>query len=102
MNGAGGTGSGGGCSEGASSASCASTSDKRDWKGTASELLAALDAVRGEGKPEPGWPKRAADLGRRLTVLQPALLDLGARVEPDTDGRGADKRRIWRLTWAQK
>lgn len=48
------------------------------YTGTAAELLAALNARRGEGTPRPeGWPKTPSALSTALTRLAPGLRKLG-------------------------
>lgn len=68
--------------------------DRREWTGSAAELYEELNKARGNKPAEQGWPKRAADLGKRLNILRSTLGDLGVKAEP---GRDTDKGR--RRTW---
>lgn len=70
---------------------------ERDWSGSASELYDVLSKARGGNTTEAGWPKRSADLGRRLNVLRSTLADLGVQVEPSRQG-GGGRRRTWTIT----
>lgn len=70
---------------------------ERQWSGSASELYEVLAKARGNNTAEAGWPKRSADLGRRLNVLRSTLADLGVQVEPSRHG-GGDRRRTWTIT----
>jgi hypothetical protein len=54
----------------------------RDWSGTASDLLAALEARLGERARRPqGWPRRARDVSAEVGRLAPALRAIGIEVE---------------------
>jgi hypothetical protein len=57
--------------------------EKGSWTGTASELLSALnDRNQGTGKSrDSDWPKRAAELGKRLRALTPTLREIGLTIE---------------------
>lgn len=70
---------------------------EREWSGSASELYDVLSKARGGSASEAGWPKRSADLGRRLNVLRSTLADLGVQVEPSRQG-GGGRRRTWTIT----
>lgn len=70
---------------------------EREWSGTASELYEALTKARGGNAAEAGWPKRSADLGRRLNVLRSTLAELGVHAEPSRQG-GGGRRRTWTIT----
>ena len=64
------------------------------WAGTASELL--MDMAEFASTREEGWPKRAAELGRRLNVLRAPLADLGLRVWNERSP-GGDRTRLWHV-----
>lgn len=51
--------------------------DRREWSGTASELLAALEAVTADGQRGRTWPKSARALSAALNRLGPALRACG-------------------------
>lgn len=81
---------------------------KQTWAGTASDLLQALhdwNAAKAADSLFPykppileGWPKSAKSLGRRLTVLQTTLAEVGVRI---TRGMSSDgKSRIITLAIA--
>lgn len=50
------------------------------WCGTASDLLTCLNN-RNDKQKDPEWPRRAAELGKRLKVLLPSLKESGVTVE---------------------
>lgn len=53
---------------------------KREWKGTATDLLATLDGRR-DGRPTPkGWPETPQAMGGRLTRAAPLLRASGLSV----------------------
>jgi hypothetical protein len=67
------------------------------WAGTASDLLAVLEARLGERARRPqGWPRRARDVGAELGRLAPALRALGVEVERERDSNRG-RARIIRL-----
>ena len=71
---------------------------KGDWSGTASDLLAELDALAGEkSTKQKTWPKSGRALGNLLRRLAPTLRAVGISItfERDTDKA---RRRIIRLT----
>jgi putative DNA primase/helicase len=57
--------------------------EKGKWTGTAAALLSLLnDRNEGAGKGrDSDWPKRAADLGKRLRVLTPTLREVGLTID---------------------
>jgi hypothetical protein len=62
----------------------------RRWEGTPSQLLEALSAPFATSRAFPeGWPRSAKSMGRRLTVLQATLAEVGVRV---TRTHSRDKR----------
>lgn len=48
-----------------------------EWSGKASDLLQALDTLRGRGTPPAGWPRRPQDLGARMRRVAPLLSAIG-------------------------
>jgi hypothetical protein len=71
-------------------------STEAPWSGTATELLRFLNDSRGDRTAEAGWPRRAADLGRRLNVVGPALRELGIDVRQERQGKA--RQRLWQIT----
>lgn len=66
---------------------------ERQWRGTATELLAALrEGLIGQADPK-HWPKNATALSNQLRRLQPNLVSLG--IQADTTVSGGVKR--WNL-----
>jgi hypothetical protein len=71
---------------------------KVDWRGTASELLAELDALAGEKSTrQKTWPKNGRALGNLLRRLAPTLRAVGIHVTFDREP-GGSRRRIIDLT----
>ena len=64
---------------------------KKDWTGTAADLLHTLTAELGFDKPDRSWPRTPAALGNRLRRSAPALRAMGMRV---TFQRDSSERRI--------
>jgi hypothetical protein len=64
------------------------------WTGTASELLAELDArVDEKANRQRGWPQTGRALSGALKRLAPNLRAVGLRVDFGSSGRGKGKRR---------
>jgi hypothetical protein len=56
--------------------------DRETWKGTPSELLAALAEIVSEKEAKaPGWPRNAKGLSTQLVRLAPVLRKLGIQIE---------------------
>jgi hypothetical protein len=70
--------------------------NRADWSGTATELLAALNAAASETAKPQGWPKRAHTLSAELKRLAPSLRRIGISVDFDRN----TKRRTVILTKA--
>jgi hypothetical protein len=56
------------------------------WAGTASDLLARLNAAKDEGRPPAGWPKSARGLSSHLRRIAPAMRQTGLEVEYSKGG----------------
>lgn len=70
---------------------------------TATELLGLLNQlVNPDVKRERAWPKKANALSGKIRRDAPALRAAGIDVEFDSDGRGADRRNIIRITPAPR
>jgi len=71
--------------------------ERHHWRGTASELLAALEPVALELNlaRARGWPKSPVWLSRRLRELRPVLLDRGLLAREEREGR--ERTRFWIL-----
>ena len=67
--------------------------ETRIFHGSATELLARLNADGPEGKPPRGWPSNGAGMGRQLTRLAPSLRRLGYVAEPGRTKSG----NVWHL-----
>jgi hypothetical protein len=70
-----------------------------DWNGTPQALWEKLST--GPRVEEKGWPKRAADMGRRLNILRSPLNDLGIEVTPSRS-KDADRKRMWSIAVRKK
>ena len=55
--------------------------ERREWEGTATQLLTALGDISGDATKERGWPKRAHTLSGQLKRLAPHLRRLGIDAE---------------------
>jgi len=62
-----------------------------DWQGTATELLAALNTLRGDTRPPAGWPTSPSQLSTRVKRAATGLLDLGIDATHGRTGRA----RLW-------
>jgi DNA polymerase I-like protein with 3'-5' exonuclease and polymerase domains len=70
------------------------------WKGTAADLLTALDAVAATQRIDvrsKAWPKAAHILTRRLNEVKSNLLDIGIKFESRSDGT-ARQVTFWKYT----
>ncbi len=67
------------------------------WEGTAAELLAALNALRGATPPPAEWPRTPRGMSGALTRLAPNLRACGIAVEIAARPVGRDKRKLIRL-----
>ena len=62
-----------------------------EWKGTASELLEALDARRNDARPAKRWPETPRAMSGRVTRAAPLLRAAG--IEVDQGERTPDRKR---------
>jgi hypothetical protein len=66
----------------------------RVWEGTMTSLLGALEVIAEDDiTHRKEWPPNAAELGKRLRRLAPALRKLGVEVDEGGEGRDRAKRR---------
>lgn len=65
------------------------------WTGTPAELLSALDDCATESdRKRRDWPGNVRTLGRRLTLLAPALRRLGVEIIRERESKGSRQRSI--------
>lgn len=69
------------------------------WEGTPDQCLGALtDLVPDATRRAPGWPRNASALSKGLRRAATFLRTVGVALDLDGhDGRGDDKRRVWRV-----
>jgi hypothetical protein len=65
---------------------------KKEWQGTATELLEAMSELPSVNVKDKAWPKRPNTLTRKLNKIKSALADYGIKV--DTDFRTTTQRLI--------
>ncbi|MGE3852280.1 MAG: hypothetical protein AB7K09_11095 [Planctomycetota bacterium] len=69
--------------------------NKREWRGTSSELLDELNRQR-EDRPPKGWPSQPNSLSSELNRLAPSLRGVGIMLKR---GEGSTaQRRLWTIT----
>jgi hypothetical protein len=73
--------------------------DSRRWEGTPTLLFELLrDTANEKLIRARAWPKNPQALSRHLTLIMPALAEVGIHIEPGHQGRGKDKTRWITIT----
>jgi hypothetical protein len=70
---------------------------KKEWQGTATELLEAMSELPSVNEKDKAWPKRPNTLTRKLNKIKSALADYGIQVE-DFRRSTPDRTHFWKIS----